>query len=130
MAWDSSRPVPWRRLIREWLIYVGIAGVALVVYYLARGKKLEVRLFAGLLSSGPMYLLFGGVLAKFGYQRKTMKDLRAERPLAAARSGAGSSGARGAGGASTTGSRSRPAPTKRTSTGPSQYRKNNKPKRR
>jgi hypothetical protein len=129
MAWDSSRPVPWRRLIREWLIYVGIAGVAFVVYYLARGKKVEVGLFAGLLSSGPMYLLFGGVLAKFGYQRKTMKDLRAERPMATARSGS-SGGTRGASAASTTGVRSRPAPTKRTSTGPSQYRKNNKPKRR
>ena len=22
MAWDSTRPVPWRRLIREWLLYV------------------------------------------------------------------------------------------------------------
>ena len=126
MAWDSSRPVPWRRLIREWLIYVAIAGVAFVVYYLARGKKVEIGLFAGLLSSGPMYLLFGGVLAKFGYQRKTMKELRAERPVAAAaRSSSMSSGSGATGGV-----RSRPAPTKRTSTGPSQYRKNNKPKRR
>ena len=126
MAWDSSRPVPWRRLIREWLIYVAIAGVAFVVYYLARGKKVEIGLFAGLLSSGPMYLLFGGVLAKFGYQRKTMKELRAQRPVAAAaRSGSTSSGSGGTGGV-----RARPAPTKRTSTGPSQYRKNNKPKRR
>lgn len=126
MAWDSSRPVPWRRLIREWLIYVAIAGVAFVIYYVARGKKVEIGLFAGLLSSGPMYLLFGGVLAKFGYQRKTMKDLRAERPVAAAARSAGGSAA----GRSSGANRSRPAPTKRTSTGPSQYRKNNKPKRR
>lgn len=123
MAWDSSRKVPWRRLIREWLIYVGIAGVAFVIYYLARGKKIEIGLFAGLLSSGPMYLVFGGVLAKFGYQRKTLKDLRADKaaqPLAAtARAGGGGSGAGAV--------RNRPAPTKRTSTGPSQHRK---PKRR
>ena len=126
MAWDSSRKVPWRRLLREWLIYVGIASVAFVIYYVARGKKVEIGLFAGLLSSGPMYLLFGGVLAKFGYQRKTMKELRAQRPVAAAaRSGSGSGGS-----GSTGGARPRPAPTKRTSTGPSQYRKNNKPKRR
>lgn len=123
MAWDSSRKVPWRRLLREWLIYVGIASVAFVIYYVARGKKLEIGLFAGLLSSGPMYLLFGGVLAKFGYQRKTMKELRAERPVTAAARGASGSGSTGA-------ARPRPAPTKRTSTGPSQYRKNNKPKRR
>ena len=122
MAWDSTRKVPWRRLIREWLIYVGIAGVGFVIYYLAKGKKLEIGLFAGLLSSGPMYLVFGGVLAKFGYQRKTMKDLRATKaaqPVAvSARSGSG-------GGAA--GVRNRPAPTRRTSTGPSQHRK---PKRR
>jgi len=126
VAWDSSRKVPWRRLIREWLIYVGIASVAFVLFYLAKGKKIEVGLFAGLLSSGPMYLLFGGVLAKFGYQRKTMKDLRsqrAERPVAAtARASGGNGGAAGV--------RNRPAPTKRTSTGPSQHRKSNKPKRR
>ena len=126
MAWDSSRPVPWRRLIREWLIYVGIASVAFVIYYVARGKKVEVGLFAGLLSSGPMYLLFGGVLAKFGYQRKTMKDLRAERPVAAAARSTSGTASRGPNG----GVRTRPAPTRRTSTGPSQYRKNNKPKRR
>lgn len=123
MAWDSTRKVPWRRLIREWLIYVGIASVGFVIYYLAKGKKLEIGLFAGLLSSGPMYLVFGGVLAKFGYQRKTMKDLRATKaaqPVAvSARSGSGRGGAAGV--------RNRPAPTRRTSTGPSQHRK---PKRR
>jgi len=122
MAWDSTRKVPWRRLIREWLIYVGIASVGFVIYYLAKGKKLELGLFAGLLSSGPMYLVFGGVLAKFGYQRKTMKDLRAERaaqPVAVSARSGGSGGAAGV--------RNRPAPTRRTSTGPSQHRK---PKRR
>ncbi|MCU1392995.1 MAG: hypothetical protein JWM34_1423 [Ilumatobacteraceae bacterium] len=129
MAWDSSRPVPWKRLVREWLIYVGIASVAFVIYYLAQGKKIQIGLFVGLMSSGPMYLLFGGVLAKFGYQRKTMKDLRAERaerPMVPAGRGSG----RGSSGASAENVRNRPAPTKRTSTGPSQYRKNNKPKRR
>ena len=125
MAWDSTRKVPWRRLIREWLIYVGIAGVGFVIYYLAKGKKLEIGLFAGLLSSGPMYLVFGGVLAKFGYQRKTMKELRTQRPLASAARASRSNSA-----ASTSPTRTRPAPTGRTSTGPSQHRKNNKPKRR
>ena len=31
MAWDSSREVPWRRLVREWLLYVAIMAVVLVV---------------------------------------------------------------------------------------------------
>lgn len=121
MAWDSSRPVPWRRLTREWLIYVGIASVGFVIYYLARGKKIDIALFAGLLSSGPMYLLFGALMAKFGYQRKTMKELRTERPAPRSRTASATA---------TTGVRSKPVPTKRTSTGPSQHRKSNKPKRR
>jgi hypothetical protein len=129
VAWDSTRKVPWRRLIREWLLYVALATVAYVIYYVSQGKKLEVGLFAGLLSSGPMYLLFGAVLAKFGYQRKTMKELRAQRPVAAEAKSSGS-GSRSGGGAGASSVRNRPAPTKRTSTGPSQYRKSNKPKRR
>ena len=24
MGWDSSRPVPWQRLVREWLVYAAI----------------------------------------------------------------------------------------------------------
>jgi hypothetical protein len=116
--------VPWRRLVREWLVYVIFAAVAISIYLVATGKKVQVGLFAGLLSSGPMYVAFGAILAKFGYQRKTFKQLKEERPVAAA--------ARSSRGGSTTSppARARPAPTKRTSTGPSQYRKNNKPKRR
>ena len=124
MAWDSSRTVPWRRLVREWLVYVVFAAVAISIYFVATDKKIEIGLFAGLLSSGPMYVAFGAILAKFGYQRKTFKELKQERPVAAA--------ARSSRSGSTTAppARARPAPTKRTSTGPSQYRKNNKPKRR
>ena len=119
MAWDSSRVVPWRRLIREWLIYVAFASAAFLVIF---RDKLTPSLFAGLLASGPMYLLFGAVLAKFGYIRKSFKDLRAERERTTT--------AKSAPVSTTSGARPRPAPTKRTSTGPSQHRKGNKPKRR
>lgn len=37
-----------------------------------------VGIFVGLLMSGPLYLAFGFVLAKFGYQRKSWKQLRSE----------------------------------------------------
>ena len=123
MAWDSKRPVPWRRLIREWLIYVAIASVAFLIIF---RDRLSPSLFAGLLASGPMYLLFGGVLAKFGYARKSYKDLRIERERAAA----AKSAAKSSSSASTATGRAKPAPTKRTSTGPSQQNKNNKAKRR
>lgn len=127
MAWDSSRTVPWRRLCREWLIYVAIASVAITVYYVASKRSIDVGLFSGLLASGPMYVIFGAVLAKLGYQRKTFKDLRGGRAAASAASAARPAHTSGS---ASSGARVRPAPTKRTSTGPSQHRKNNKPKRR
>lgn len=76
MAWDSTRPVPWQRLIREWLLYVAIMAVVFVLFFQDGGL---IGIFAGLLVSGPLYLTFGYVLAKFGYQRKTWKQLRAEK---------------------------------------------------
>ena len=75
MAWDANRPVPWRRLVREWLLYVGIMAVVFVVFF---NDDSLIGIMAGLLASGPLYLGFGYVLAKFGYQRKSWKELRAE----------------------------------------------------
>jgi len=126
MAWDSTRTVPWRRLVREWLIYVAIASAGFVVYYVARGKAIQVNIFIGLISSGPMYLLFGAVMAKFGYQRKTMKELRASRPAPGTPRATRGAAAEPA----VAGPRPKPPPTKRTTTGPSQHRKSTKPKRR
>ena len=31
MGWDASRPVPWRRLVKEWVLYAGIMAVVLAV---------------------------------------------------------------------------------------------------
>ena len=75
MAWDSTRPVPWRRLIREWLLYVAAMAVVFVLFFRDDGL---IGIFAGLLVSGPLYLAFGYTLAKFGYQRKSWKQLRSE----------------------------------------------------
>lgn len=96
MAWDSTRPVPWRRLTREWLIYVVIMAAVFVIFM--RDSPL-LGIMAGLLVSGPLYLLFGAVLAKFGYTRKSLKELRTDTPVQS------SSGTL----------RAKPAPTKRTS---------------
>jgi hypothetical protein len=106
MAWDSTRPVPWRRMIREWLIYAGIMAVVFVVLF--RDSNL-LGAMVGLLVSGPLYLLLGFVLAKFGYQRKTLKQLRAERVERVDQ--AAKPVANGGG------PRQRPAPTRRTSGG-------------
>lgn len=115
MAWDPDREVPWSRLFREWLVYATVMVFVFVVFLrdtVTGGSVL------GLAASFPMYLGFGYVLAKFGYQRKTLKSLR---PAPTTKSPPETS---------TRTERDRPAPTRRTSTGPSQHRPANKPKRR
>lgn len=106
MAWDQSRPVPWRRLVRDWLFYV----VVMVVFLLIFGQ-LDVGVLGGVLASGPIFVMLGAALAKLGYQRKTMKELRAE---AAARNSARTVTS---GGATVAAPRGKPAPTKRTAGG-------------
>ncbi len=94
VGWDASRPVPWRRLTREWLIYAGIMTVVFAV--LLRGGVWPI--IGGLLASGPLYLSLGYVLAKFGYQRKTLAEMRTPRaePHGTATTRAGSPPASGA----------------------------------
>jgi hypothetical protein len=99
--------VPWRRLIREWLIYAAIMAAVFIVIF--RDDSM-VGAVVGLLASGPLYLLFGAVLAKFGYQRKTLKQLRTEREGAERVDSAGKS-------TDSSVRRERPAPTRRTSGG-------------
>ncbi len=101
--------MPWQRLIREWVIYAGI--MTAIFLLLSRGGS-AVGAIAGVLISGPLYLLLGFVLAKFGYQRKTMKQLRTDRGNRAASAAAGERD-----GSEGTTSRARPAPTRRTSQG-------------
>jgi hypothetical protein len=73
MGWDSSRPVPWQRMVREWLLYVAIMLVILLVFF--REQSLT-GIVAGLLVSGPLYLGFGYLMAKLGYRRKSWRELR------------------------------------------------------
>jgi len=120
VAWDSSRPVPWQRLVREWLIYVGIMAVLFAVLFRDSGLP---GIIAGLLVSGPLYLAFGYVLAKFGYQRRGWKELRSEAPTR------GSRDRRGGGAEAVAGPRPKPAPTSRTGGG-SQRPGGNRKKRR
>lgn len=119
MAWDATRPVPWQRLLREWLIY---AGIMALVFLIVLRNDLSVGPFLGLAASAPLYLVIGAILAKFGYQRKTLKQLRAETAEREAAKAAARSGS------TTVSSRNRPAPTRRTSTGPSNRPNRSKPK--
>jgi hypothetical protein len=103
MGWDSSRPVPWQRLVREWLVYAAIMTAVFVIFF--RGDNI-VGAIAGVLISGPLYLAFGAVMAKFGYQRQRLKDVRAQ-----SRANASSSTDTPV---EATSARPKPAPTSRT----------------
>ncbi len=104
VGWDASRPVPWPRLMREWMIYAGIMTVIFLLFF--RSGNL-IGIIGGLLASGPLYLGFGYLLAKFGYQRKTLKELRTPQAAAGRQSSS-----------SVADDRPKPAPTRRTSAGP------------
>lgn len=119
MDWDSSRQVPWARLFREWLVY---AVVMIVVFVIFLRDTVTGGSILGLAVSFPMYIAFGSVLAKFGYQRKTLRDLRSVP------SDRGSATSRPPTPPDST--KRHPQPTKRTSTGPSQHRPKNGRKRR
>jgi hypothetical protein len=75
VGWDAGRPVPWNKLLKEWLIYSAILAVVFALVF--RGDAFSI--VAGLLISGPIYLAFGYVLAKFGYHRKTLAEMRTPR---------------------------------------------------
>jgi len=113
VAWDSTRPVDWQRLMREWVVY---ATIMAAVFLLLFRDGSTVGAIAGVLVSGPLYLAFGFVLAKFGYQRKTLKQLRSEpNERSGKRSGKRSGEQSGTADASS--ARARPAPTRRTAQG-------------
>jgi hypothetical protein len=105
--------------MREWVLYVGVMGIVFVFFF--RDNSL-LGIFAGLLVSGPMYLLFGYVLAKFGYQRKSLKELRADAPVRGSRR----SSRKAQPEPEVQQPRAKPAPTSRTGGAPAR----GKPKRR
>ena len=120
MAWDSSRPVPWKRLS----VYLGIYAVAmLVITPLVTDDGLAGAL-PGLLFGLVLATAVLVVMAKFGWSPPILNSraendaLRAQR--AAARSAPSTSGSSASSGAAGS-QREKPAPTKRTSTGPSQH---------
>jgi hypothetical protein len=92
-------------LFKEWLVY---AAIMTVIFLLIRNDDAnEISLLLGLLVSLPLYIGFSFVLAKFGYQRKTLAELRTRRSAPASESAA-----------ATAPIRNRPAPTRRTAAGP------------
>ena len=115
MAWDANRPIPWRRLGREAAIFliIGVLALTLIV------KKREPGSYFGLVLGMIFYVGFVAVLAKFGFQRQSLRQARERRGAAPARVTTSAQPVR-----------QRPAPTRRTSTGPSQRPNRSTKKRR
>ena len=120
MAWDSNRPIPWKRLIREWLIYAAIMSAVFLIFF--RGDNV-IGAIAGVLISGPMYLGFGAVMAKFGYQRTRLKDVRGTSKKSGDASEATPSTS------DSDAPRSKPAPTSRTAGGRNRPQSSSRKKR-
>jgi hypothetical protein len=102
------------------LIYAAIMSAVFLIFF--RDNNV-VGAIAGVLISGPMYLGFGAVMAKFGYQRTRLQGLRgaskAPAEPSASTPSAATSGA----------SRSKPAPTSRTAGGGNRPRSSSRRRR-
>jgi hypothetical protein len=126
MAWDSKRPVPWRRLG----IYLAIYALAMVGITTLSGKADLGQLVRSLVVGVPIAGLAVVVLAKFGYLlpilkgREVLAAERAERLAARQAARGGNTPAVEA----VEGPRARPPVTRRTATGHSQH-PNRKPAR-
>ena len=115
VAWDAKRPIPWRRIAREAAIFLVIGGLALTLLV----KDRKVGTYVGLVIGMVFYVAFVALLSKFGYQRQSLREARARRLAVTQRTTAAAQPLR-----------QRPAPTRRTSTGPSQRPNRSTKKRR
>jgi hypothetical protein len=102
MAWDSARPVPWKRFVKEGTVFaLGMSAVLLLFT-----SQRDPGSFTGVAVGACMYVLVAGLLGKFGYVRKTLREMRAEAAAAPPRQVG-----------RTPAARQRPAPTSRTNGG-------------
>ena len=109
MAWDPNRKVPWKRLLRPFLLYVVVALVAFAIF--AR-DSLGVGTVIGLFFGGLLYAGVAAVMVKLGWdptQVRARKNAAQSRSAAETRST--STRAKGSPPAPT---KAKPAPTSRT----------------
>jgi hypothetical protein len=97
MAFDRNRPVQWKRLCIEWAV---VALVVIVLMGFIDSLRTTGNVL-GLFFGGVIYLAFGWLMAKLGYQRQRVRWDQARPP--ATPSATPTSPSRGA-----------PQPTKRT----------------
>jgi uncharacterized protein YacL len=117
MAWDSKRPVPWKKLLRLIGLFVVLFNV--ILYFTAKGTY-NLGTFGVTLFSAALYLLFAVVMAKFGMDPITQRERRieamaAKRAEKAAEKAAGPGAAKGK--KTAVADRPRPPATSRTNAG-------------
>ncbi len=137
MAWDRNRPVPWKRLFT----FVGIYSLIVFGLFAILQPDKMLQSFPGLAFGATVAVAVMAILSKFGWQPTMLKSKdqiaadRAAREESRAAAKAqkatkGSSKGSKAGAGDTAGGdelptvsapRAKPAPTRRTSTGPTNY---------
>jgi hypothetical protein len=114
MAWDSTRRVPWKRMLTPFALYAVVA----VVLFSVLGKGFDAGLLVGVAAGGVIYALLATVMVKFGWNPPMFqsKEERAAAATASAERRAARAAARsgGKGGTAATPGRAKPPPTRRT----------------
>ena len=125
MAWDSSRPVPWKRLFT----FVGIYSLIVFGLFAILKPDQMLRSLPGLVFGALVALLVMAVLTKFGWQPTMLKSRaqmaeqreqqQAEREARKrSRTSSATTASASSGGDDEGAPRPKPAPTKRTTPGP------------
>jgi hypothetical protein len=116
MAWDSTRRVPWKKVLTPYALY---AVVALVLFTILN-KGFDPGLLIGVAAGGVIYSLIAAIMVKLGWnppmfqskeERAARAQIAAERRAERAAAKGGSRSGKSA--APTTG-RPKPPPTRRT----------------
>jgi hypothetical protein len=73
MAWDSSRPIPWKQLLR--LVAIFIVLFNLFVYF-SKPAAYGLQTIIPTLAAGGLYLAVAAILAKFGLDPVSQRNAR------------------------------------------------------
>ena len=111
MAWDSARPVPWKRLLVPFAVYAAVATLAFTIF--GQSKSL-IGILGGVSMGGLLYLGVAIILVKFGWNPPQWGSTQ---PRQKAESGSTSATRSSRASGTSTDVRAKPKPTTRTNAG-------------
>ena len=115
MAWDSRRPIPWKRVLTPFALYAVVA----VTLFSLLGGGFQPGLLVGVVIGGAVYTGVAVLMMKFGWN-PPMFQSKEERAAVAARNAerrAAKQAAKNGEAPTTATGRSKPPPTRRTNAG-------------